>query len=194
MNNLSPRAITRVGIEPSFLERTKRMISEHALPQLAADSSSKQVALDRMQKINPAVKENMLVRKLNNLTGEGFWDCQLGSQRIVCYGKHEYVQPHYHDIEEKFTIKSGGCHVYLSADSKNWEYRYYEYNEDLVISGGCWHCLVAGEDGLSMEVFNDNQRTINWLDFNRSSRWETNISYETSIQDLVEKTIWNAKS
>ena len=93
-----------------------------------------------------------LTRKLDSGSAEGFWDITIDFLRMVCYGPGEYVQPHYHDIEETFTIKSGGCYVWTSQDAgKSWDYNYCEKGE-LIIPGGAWHCLVAGPDGLCMEV------------------------------------------
>lgn len=129
-----------------------------------------------------------LTRKLDSSTGEGFWDITIDSLRMVCYGPGEYVQPHYHDIEETFTIKSGGCYVWTSQDAgKIWDYNYCEKGE-LIIPGGAWHCLVAGPEGLCMDVYRDQTRTINWLDDGHSAGWRKDLVYTITIQDLEEAT------
>ncbi len=129
-----------------------------------------------------------LTRKLDSGSAEGFWDITIDFLRMVCYGPGEYVQPHYHDIDETFTIKSGGCFVWSSQDAgKSWDYNYCGKGE-LIIPGGAWHCLVAGPDGLCMDVYRDHKRSINWLDGNHSAGWRKDLSYIVTIQDIEEAT------
>ncbi len=129
-----------------------------------------------------------LTRKLDSGSAEGFWDITINSLRMVCYGPGEYVQPHYHDIDETFTIKSGRCYVWTSQDAgKSWDYNYCGKGE-LIIPGGAWHCLVAGSDGLCMDVYRDHKRSINWLDGSHSAGWRKDLSYIVTIQELEEAT------
>ncbi|EFB42274.1 hypothetical protein [Parachlamydia acanthamoebae] len=39
-----------------------------------------------------------------------------------------------------------------------------------------------------MDVINDLQRTINWLDRDRSPKWSLELVYEVTTQKLVEAT------
>ena len=129
-----------------------------------------------------------LTRKLDGGSAEGFWDITIDFLRMVCYGPGEYVQPHYHDIDETFTIKSGGCYVWTSQDAgKSWDYNYCGKGE-LIIPGGAWHCLVAGPEGLCMDVYRDHKRSINWLDGSHSAGWRKDLSYVVTIQDIEEAT------
>ncbi|MGE4573956.1 MULTISPECIES: hypothetical protein [Parachlamydia] len=43
-------------------------------------------------------------------------------------------------------------------------------------------------EGLCMDVINDLQRTINWLDRDRSPKWSLELVYEVTTQKLVEAT------
>jgi hypothetical protein len=134
------------------------------------------------------IGEEPLIRKLDNESGEGFWDITINFLRMVSYERGEYVQPHYHDIHETFTVRDGGCFVWISEDAgKTWDYNYCRKGE-LVFPGKSWHCLVAGPDGLCMDVTHDSKRSINWLDGTNASVWRKDLKYVVTTQELREAT------
>ena len=156
--------------------------------ELSLTASKQEDARIAMQKAGYNIGDKTLTRKLDPNTGEGFWDITINDCRMVCYGPGEYVQPHYHDIDETFDIKAGGCHVWLSQDNgATWNYNYCGKGE-LLIPGKAWHCLVAGDEGLSMDVYKDSKRTINWLDAEHSPAWSPTLTYTVTIQGLKEAT------
>ena len=167
---------------------------------------------EEMATLNEATTDG-LVRKLSKSSGEGFWDITIrytrpheafffpgairidmknfpGSHRIVSYAPGEYVQPHWHDVEEVFTIKAGGCYVWMSMDNGlNWTYNYCGVGP-LVIPAGAWHCLIADEhDGLCMDVWHDVGRSIEWCDEAHSKGWSSELVYPTSVADLRGQTL-----
>ncbi len=162
--------------------------STRSVREPSSIASKQEDARIAMQKAGYNIGDKALTRKLDPNTGEGFWDITINDCRMVCYGPGEYVQPHYHDIDETFDIKAGGCHVWLSQDSgATWSYNYCGKGE-LRIPGKAWHCLVAGDEGLCMDVYKDSKRTINWLDAEHSPAWFPTLAYTVTIQELKEAT------
>jgi hypothetical protein len=141
-----------------------------------------------LQKAGYNIGDQVLTRKLHPMTGQGFWDKTIDEFRMVCYGPGEYIQPHYHDIEEKFDITTGGCHVWTSQDEgATWLYSYCGPGA-FVVSGGAWHALVAGNNGLCMHVYRDSIRTSNWLDAKHSAQWSPTLVYKVTIEELKIET------
>ncbi len=162
--------------------------SKRAPERFAAAATNEEAAHKALVESGYHVEIAPLLRKFDRESAEGFWDTTIDSLRVAYYGPGEYVQPHYHDIDEAFTIKSGGCSIWISQDGgKSWIYNYYE-KEVVIIRGGAWHCLVAGPEGLCMDVFNDHKRSINWLDDRRSTEWQKDLRYIATIQELAEVT------
>ncbi|KAF3362037.1 hypothetical protein PHSC3_001348 [Chlamydiales bacterium STE3] len=154
----------------------------------AKNSASMEEALLALRAAGYQLGDVKLTPKLSQSTGESFWDITINDQRIVYYVPGGFVQPHYHDIIEEFEIQSGGCYVWLSQDEgKTWEYNYCGKGK-LTIPGKTWHCLVAGSEGLCMHVYNDQQRSINWLDQERSSKWAEDLKFKVTIQELAKAT------
>ena len=163
------------------------LFSREPIGTLASEASLENDACIAMEKkAGYDIGDGKLVRKLDKKTGEVFWDKIIVECRMVCYGPSEYVQPHYHDIYEKFDIKAGGCHVWISQNNgDSWSYHYCDQGE-LRIPGGAWHCLVANSEGLCMDVCNDDKRTINWLDEEHTATWSPELKYNITIQELID--------
>lgn len=110
--------------------------------------------------------ERNIRRKGNSTSGAGFFDVVLPSldRRIVYYGSGEYVLPHLHNEKELFKITTGSAHVWLWNDFKGkWDYSLKQKDDEIEIDAGISHCLIAGNDDLSMYVSrNDNTRSVEW--------------------------------
>jgi hypothetical protein len=164
------------------------LFSRQPISTLALEPSLENEASISLKKAGYKIDDGKLIRRVNKTTGEGFWDKTIGEQRMVSYGPGEYVQPHYHDIYEKFDIKSGGCHVWISQNNgDSWSCHYCGLGQ-LYIPKQAWHCLVAGNEGLCMDVCNDDKRSINWLDEKHSVTWSTELNYIITIQELIDAT------
>ncbi len=144
-------------------------------------------------------------RKYSDATGEGFRDFILESReldektgkpkyshRFVVYGPGEHVQPHQHDRNESFNVLKGGCHLWQSTNGTEWSYSYCG-GPNLLILPGTIHCLIAGSDGLVMEIENDTSRSTDFFtkDVTKSKDFKslTKEDYNVTIQQLYAKTI-----
>ncbi len=172
----------------TLLRLTLVLRTKKAPQEFASLPSTEEKAREALIASGYNIGTNPLTRKLDSASAEGFWDITIDFSRMVHYSPGEYVQPHYHDIDEIFDVKAGGCHVWTSQDAgKSWDYNYCGQGK-LIIPGGAWHCLIAGQDGLSMDVYRDHKRTINWLDESHSPGWRKDLSFVVTIQNLREAT------
>lgn len=122
--------------------------------------------LPKIGEIDCDYPERNIRRKGSLISGAGFFDVILISldRRLVYYGPGEYVLPHLHNEKEIFKITTGNTHVWLWNDFKGeWDYFFKQKDDEIEIDAGIPHCLIAGDDGLSMFVSrNDNTRSVEW--------------------------------
>ena len=168
--------------------------------ELALYASSLDFCEDMINKYGEDIKEKIKngwnftgwVRKVNQKTGEGFRDITVSlahlTHRFVVYSPGEYVQPHYHNMYERFNIRFGGCHFWLSSDGIIWTYSYCD--KELDIPPFYYHCLVASINGLIMDIKNDISRTIDW--YTKDSKLSNDFNsikegdWEVTVQKLIE--------
>jgi hypothetical protein len=157
-------------------------------PQFASEMSKADAARSALESAGYLV-DGALMRKLDMESGEGFWDIAVGVRRIVHYGPGEYVEPHFHDIAEQFTIRQGSCFVWTSEDhGLSWNYLQFK-TEEFLVPAGAWHCLVAGPEGLSMHVDREpRHRKNHWLDRENSQVWRKDLLHTSTIKQLKEAT------
>jgi len=136
------------------------------VPMLAERASEQAAALQAMLLANYPLEKAIPQRMLSPNTGAGFWvvTSKAGNCRVVYYGPGEYVQPHYHDIEEKLILSLGGCYVWQSEDQgKSWTCFYRKEEEELFIPAGTWYSLIADHQGLVMHTLDSGSSTI-WIE------------------------------
>jgi hypothetical protein len=148
--------------------------SRKPIPELALVASTVEDARIDLKKVGYDIGDEDLNRKVDKTTGQGFWDKIIGDLRMVCYGPENM----FNLIITTWTSKDEGL---------TWVYNYCSQGE-LLIPGGVWHCLVAGEKGLCMDVSKDLKRSINWLDKERSPTWSKTLAYIITIQELKALT------
>lgn len=129
--------------------------------ELRECASSREEATKALRGTDYFIPSHKLTRRLDAVTGCGFWDIIIGVKRVIYYGPGEYVQPHYHDMDENFEITHGGCDVFILGEDGSW-IKSFE-NRTLSIPAGVKHCLVAGREGLCMESDNNPDRDTNWV-------------------------------
>ena len=109
-------------------------------------------------------------------SAEGFWNVFTATHRYVYYGPGEWVDEHFHNLDETFIIAHGSALVITfgtgtdsSPDGKllglapDEQHRVYEAGDALAIPAWTLHGLIAGPEGLVMSIPTDVTRMVKWV-------------------------------